>query len=192
MTDSRPEGTLQALWQSQPLQQRAVSIDEVRARARYLERRVARRNRREYLAAVVVLLAYATILWFAPVAAVRIGAGLIIVATIFLCYRLRTYGSATPLERNAGMHTSVEFYRAQLERQRDLLRSVWRWALLPFVPGALVALVGLARARPELTSRLVVYGVASLALMVGLHALNRRAAGRIQRELDRFNESVGR
>ena len=37
MTDSRPERTLQALWQSQPRGEHAMSVAEVRERARRLE-----------------------------------------------------------------------------------------------------------------------------------------------------------
>src|SRR6185295_13842227 len=76
MTDSRPEGTLQALWQSQPRGEHAMSVEEVREGARRLERRVARRNRREYIAAVVVVIGYGWILWRIPFATARIGAGL--------------------------------------------------------------------------------------------------------------------
>src|SRR5713226_3212172 len=68
MTDSPPDGTLQALWQSQPSSERAMSIEEVREQARRLERRVARRNRREYIAAVVVVFGYGWILWRVPFA----------------------------------------------------------------------------------------------------------------------------
>jgi hypothetical protein len=102
MTDSRPEGTLQALWQSQPPSERAMSIEEVREKTRRLERRVVRRNRREYIAAVVVLVGYGWILRRAPSPAVRVGAGLIIAATIFICYQLRVHGSAASLQADVG------------------------------------------------------------------------------------------
>src|SRR5207244_12916710 len=108
----------------------ARSMEHVQEGARRLERRVARRNRREYIAAVVVVVGYGLILWRAPFATARIGAGLIIAATIFICYRLHMYGSADSLRTDVGMKSSLDFYRAQLERQRDLLHSVWRWALL--------------------------------------------------------------
>jgi hypothetical protein len=108
MTDSRPEGTLQALWQSQPPSERAMSIEEVREKARRLERRVVRRNRREYIAAVVVLVGYGWILRRAPSPAVRVGAGLIIAATIFICYQLRVHGSAASLQADVGIKSSLD------------------------------------------------------------------------------------
>jgi hypothetical protein len=190
MTDSRPEGTLQALWQSQPPSERAMSIEEVREKARRLERRVARRNRREYIAAVVVLVGYGWILRRALSPAVRVGAGLIIAATIFICYQLRVHGSAASLQADVGIKSSLDFYRVQLERQRELLHSVWRWYLLPFAPGFLVLLIGQALAQPARVSFVVVYGVLVLIGGGGLHALNRRGAARIQRALDRLKDNA--
>jgi hypothetical protein len=190
MTDSLQEDPLQTLWQSQSRGERAMSIEHVREGARRLERRVARRNRREYIAAVVVVFVYGWTLWLLPIAAARIGAGLIIAATIFVCYRLHVHGSAASLQADVGIESSLEFYRVQLERQRDLLRSVWRWFLLPFVPGFLVLLIAYALAQPARVSLVVAYGVVALSLGVGLHALNRRAAARIQRVLDRLNDNT--
>jgi hypothetical protein len=190
MTDPRPEGTWQSLWQSQPPSERAMSIEEVREEARHLERRVARRNRREYIAAVVVVVGYGWILWRAPSAAIRVGAGLIIAATIFICYQLRVHGSAASLQADLGIKSSLDFYRVQLERQRELLHGMWRWCLLPFVPGLLVLLIGQALAQPARVSFVVTYGVLVLILGVGLHAVNRRVAARLQRALDRLKDNA--
>jgi len=189
MTDALPDGALQALWQSQSSDHAAMSLEAVREKARQLERRVARRNRREYIAAVVVVVSYGWILWRAPTSTIRVGAGLILGATLLICYRLYLHGSAAPLDATVGITTSLEFYCGQLERQRDLLRSVWRWCLLPLVPGFLVLLIGTARAQPAHTTAIVVYAVLALMLGVGLHVLNSRAAARIERALDRLKES---
>lgn len=180
----------QALWQSQSRGEPAISLEQVREMARRLERRVARRNRREYIAAVVVVFGYGWILWQVPLAAVRIGAGLIIAATIFVCYRLHVHGSAASLRTDLGMKSSLEFCRAQLERQRDLLCSVWLWYVLPFAPGFLVLLIGLARAHPARVSRVVAFGVLVLITGIGIHALSRRVAARIQRALDRLKDNA--
>ena len=58
MTDS-PQDPAQTLWQSQSRGVPAMSLEQVREKARQLERRVARRNLREYIAAVVVVFALA-------------------------------------------------------------------------------------------------------------------------------------
>jgi hypothetical protein len=163
-----------------------MSIADVREHARRLERRVDRRNRREYIAGVAVVAGYGWILWRAPSITARAGAGLIVAATIFICYQLHVHGSAASLQADIGLQSSLDFYRAQLERQRDLLRGVWRWCLLPFVPGFLVLLTGQALAQPARVSFVAAYGVAALMLGIALHALNRHVAARIQQALDRL------
>jgi hypothetical protein len=166
-----------------------MSIEEIREKVRYLERRVGRRNQREYIAAVLVVAGYGLIFWRAPSAAIRVGAGLIIAATIFVCYQLRVRGGAASLDADAGHKSSLDFYRTQLERQRELLHDVWRWYLLPFAPGAVVLLVGWALAWPARVWSVVGYGVMVLMVGIGGHALNRRAAARIQRVLDRLDDN---
>lgn len=110
-------------------------------------------------------------------------------ATAVVCYRLRVHGSAASLPSNVGITNSLEFCRAQLGRQRDLLRSVWLWFLLPFVPGFVVGLAGYARAQPSHRPATIVYGVLVLILGIGLHVLNHRAAARLQRVLDRLKDN---
>jgi len=123
MAEPIDEGALQALWQSQSRGEPAIAVEDVRAWARRLEQRVARRNRREYIAAVVVLVGCGWILWRAPVASARIGSGFIIAATLYICYRLHVHGSAASLRTDVGMTSSLDFLRTQLERQRDLLQA---------------------------------------------------------------------
>jgi hypothetical protein len=79
---------------------------------------------------------------------------------------------------------ALDFHRTQLTRQRDLLREVWSWYILPFVPGMLLMLIGFGVAHPERIRFIVAYAVALAGLMIGLHLLNRRAATGIQRRLD--------
>jgi hypothetical protein len=38
----------------------------------------------------------------------------------------------------------VEFHRRELTRQRDLLRSVWRWYIAPIAPGLVIFSAGAA------------------------------------------------
>src|SRR5262249_18934505 len=186
MSDRPRRDDLQALWQSQPRTDAALSLEEIHTAQRRLEERIGRRNRREYIAAAIVVIAYGAIVWVGPSAALRAGGGLVIAATLWVVHKLRVHGGASPLPADLAVTTAVEFHRAELERQRDLLRSVWLWALLPFAPGMAAFAIGLARQRPERTLHVVAFAVASAVLMAALHVLNRRAAARIQRRLDRL------
>ena len=76
------------------------------------------------------------------------------------------------------------------ERQRDLLRSVWSWYLLPFVPGLLFLHVGFMQAQSASTARFIVLGGVAAAAMAGIHFLNRYAASRIQERIDRLRAEM--
>jgi hypothetical protein len=128
-------------------------------------------------------------MWVGPSGTIRLGAGLVIAATVFVVYQLHKRGTAKSLPADLGLRGSLDFHRVQLERQRELLRSVWSWALLPLMPGFLVLQIGLALALPARTARFIVIGVSYVVLAVGLHALNRHVAARIQQRLDRLKEN---
>ena len=86
------------------------------------------------------------------------------------------------------VRSALEFHCAQLVRQRDLLRSVWWWYLLPLLPGMLLVQIGQALEYPERLSRIIVYCVVGAAGAAGIYALNRLAAARIQERIDRLRE----
>jgi hypothetical protein len=190
MADVSHDNDAQALWQSQPRGEPVISLEEIRARARRMERRVARRNVREYVALPIVVAAFGSVIWVGPTSSMRVGAGLIIAAAVFVVYRIHRRGTATSLPADLASNSALHFHRAQLEGQRDLLRSVWSWALLPFVPGILLMLIGASIARPEWMRLIVAYGISFAGLMIGLHVLNRGAAARIQHLLDRLPERL--
>jgi len=82
----------------------------------------------------------------------------------------------------------------QAERQRDLLRGVWRWYLLPFVPGLAVFLLGLFRWTMKLPNApaharviMITFGLTAAGcglVFVAVGKLNQWAARKIQREID--------
>ena len=74
MSDVQPAGGVQDLWQGQPAEGGALSLDELRTRARWVERRIRRRNLREYVAAVVAVIGFGGGAWIAPTPLIRIGA----------------------------------------------------------------------------------------------------------------------
>ena len=80
-----------------------------------------------------------------------------------------------------GLTSSVDFYRQQLARQRDLAASPWEF-LAPFVPGVGLSLFGRSLDRPPAqTAPIVAFGV---ALFLAVAWVNRRTARKLQREID--------
>jgi hypothetical protein len=193
MTDPQNDRELQALWQSQPPGKdvgSAIALNLIREMAQGFEGRITRRNRREYVVAAVVVAVLGWQMFMFPTVLLRIGAGLSIAAVIAVAYMLRLWGTAQTQPSDLALTSALEFHRAQLEKQRDLLRSVWWWYLLPFVPGVLVTVIGRALAQPERMAQIIAWSVGMIVIMVGGYVLNQRAAARIQRRIDRLKESL--
>jgi len=196
MSDESPQDRhMKELWQSQPTEGVRMSIDQIRVSAGRFERRIQWRNVREYVAAIAVVVFASFEFWRAGDAMVRIGFGLMIAGIFYLIWHLLSKGTWRPLPEDAGLSSCIEFQRRQLEQQRDLLNSVWRWYLGPLIPGMAVLLLAFASANPGHLKHpaLVVVPEAMffVAICVGIVLVNGRAARRLQRQIDEL-EQAGR
>ena len=187
--DQRPRD-VKDLWQGQPADGTRVPLDELRRRSRRLERLVGWRNLREYIGAVVVVVGFGRVAWFAETPLIRAGACLWVAAAVFVAYHLHRWGSAQPMPEQMALTGCLQFHRSALERQRDLLRSVWKWYLLPCLPGLLVFNIGLALAHPERLSALITTAALVAPLTVVIVLLNTRGANRIQARIDALESDV--
>ena len=83
-------------------------------------------------------------------------------------------------------------------RQRDALKSVWRWYLLPFVPGMLVFTLGttLETASEIPLSAAFASGAISLGFIglvfYGIHALNAHAAKKVDAEISAIDAAMSK
>ena len=127
------------VWQSQRTDPAPVDIADIRGRSLKFRRQIWRRNLGEYAASALVVAVFGLFSWTADGFWTRTGALLVIGGTLYMCYELHKRGSIRTASPGA---SSVVFHRAELERQRDALQSVWRWYLAPFVPGLTVHAVG--------------------------------------------------
>jgi hypothetical protein len=173
-----------ALWQAQTGSTPPFTAAEIARRASLLSSRVGRRNRREYMAAALVVLIFGAYLIVFRHPLMQLGSALIMVAALFVIWRLKTHGTATPPEQ-AGSLAGVDAYRVELVRQRDLLRGVWLWYLAPFVPGFVLFLAGVVRlSRAPIGPRFAIVVVFCLLVFGGIAYLNFRGARLLQREID--------
>ncbi len=183
-----------ALWRDQPLTRVEIPVEELRRRARRFERRIAWRNLREYAAGALVAGVFGSCAWTAPALLVRLGSVLVIAGVLFALATLHVRGASGSAPAELAFSPCLEFHRRQLERQRELLRGVWTWYLLPPVPGLAVFLAGLlawtlaqpnAPAHRPLIAGVFLATAAGCALVLaGVARLNRRAARNVQHELD--------
>jgi hypothetical protein len=160
-----------------------IAVDDFARDVRRFELTIRRRNRQEVLAAVVVIVGFAVFLWHGPEWIMRIGCGLAMAGALFIIHRIRARGTGYPIPTNVALSVSIAAYRRELERQRDLLRTVTWWYLLPLLPGMAVLMLGQALARSQPTGAFRVFG---LFLVVGVltQQLNQRAARKLQQKID--------
>ena len=146
--ESSQDRRMKELWQRQKTEGVRMTVEQVQASAGKFQRRIQRRNAREYVAAVAVVLIFAFEFWRAGEVLARIGFALVIAGTVYLAWHLHSRGSWEPLPKDAGLSSVIDFQRRELVRQRDLLRGVWRWYLGPLIPGMAVLIVAFGRANP--------------------------------------------
>jgi len=93
------------------------------------------------------------------------------------------------LPNGADTVTGLRFYRAQLERQLEVLKSVWSWYLAPLVPGFVVYTIGHPLKVPRLASwvGLALMDLAVAAMFVFIWRMNQKAARCLQRMIKELN-----
>jgi hypothetical protein len=167
----------------------ALDASALQRAALRLRRRVWRRNLTEWGAAVLLLPLCVYRLSNDQRVVARLGALAIAMAAIYVSAALWARGR---VGRQPETASTLEFSRAHvsaLEGQARLLESVWRWYLLPFVPGVALsyadgALGALAKGAP---ARVWLLMLASWSLtwlvFYGIARLNQRAARDLRREI---------
>ena len=131
-----------SIWQNQETEGTTVTLDDIRKRAARFQKRIRNRNLREYIASVVVIAAFAFVAWQTPGWMIKSGSALIVAATIFVAWQLHRRGRAQAVPDGATAGGLLAFHREELVRQRDAVRSVWLWYLLPFQPGMALLMLG--------------------------------------------------
>jgi hypothetical protein len=181
-------GDLNRLWQELASNPVRVSPDDLRRETEKLRSRVRLRN--SYISGVccLIIAAYCAFFFYSTTRLERIGSAISIVGTTlagiqFLRRPARRIPDSATIE-------CIHFYRAELERQRDLhrARGVLSW-LLPFLPGPILFNAAVALDSPMLAPLLWLQMAAFLMIAAMVVALNLRLARKYQRRLDALDAS---
>ena len=148
-----------------------------------------RRNIREYVASLLAAMGF--VYFFSTTHAVlfRIAYVLFIAGLGWVVFQLHRKGSSTSMPAAMGTSPSLQFFRSELERQRDVVKNVWPWYLAPLVPGFVVLTVGYARSRPYpagLASALWLDAIVAVLFFL-VWKMNQRAARCLQRTIDELH-----
>jgi Flp pilus assembly protein TadB len=183
MENEVPPDNLKDLWQNQNVEPIVMSLEELRRKAAEFQKRIRHRNLREYVASGVVLVAFSYYLWRFP--AMRLACSLILAGTLYVMYQLHTKGAAKVVPESLALDTCLAFHQRELERQRDLSRDIWKWYLLPFVPGLIAFVAAMLQSTGWIRGLLSILFCA--AVFYFGWRLNKRAADKLQRQIDELN-----
>ena len=180
---------LRDLWAGQETGGFAMPVEEVRRRAGAFQSRIRTRNMTEYAAALFVLIAFGGVALTVPDWGVRAGAALIMLGTLYVVWKLHTMARAAGSGEIDAALSLTDFHKGELLRQRAALATVWRWYLMPFVPGMIVFLsaVSFTPDNPApLAAKLIVFffslGIVG-TLFAGIAWLNARAVKALDKEI---------
>ena len=155
------------------------------AARRNLKRRFGR-NFREYAAGAIAIVLLGFSFASSHDVLSRVASALLIAGMAYVFYQLHRQGRAKNVPAAMGLEHSLQFYRSELERQRDLVSNVWTWYLGPFVPGLLISMIAAMLHDTHLRHVAVVafwYALIA-AFFIFAWRLNVRAARCLQRMID--------
>ena len=186
---NKPNNSIEQIWQSQPVEGTKMSVEAIRLRATRFERRISRRNVRETIASLLVIVFFGYFFATTPAVLLRITWGLFIAGMVWIVIALRVKGSPKSMPAAMGNSSCLEFFRSELERQRDLLKNVFPWYLAPLIPGylALNVAYGYTFHRPRVWAGLALLDLIFIAVFVGVWWMNQRAARCLQRSIDELD-----
>jgi hypothetical protein len=179
----------QKLWQDQPVEGIKMSAEEIRKRAGKFERKIRWRNRRESVGCLIVSGLFAYFLVDTHEFLFRIAYGLFIAAMIWIAIQLHRKGSVQSLPAGLEASSSLQFFRKELERQRDAVKNVWPWYLAPMVPGYVMLTIAYAVSFPQPVRWMgvAVFDLFMVLVFIGIWKMNLRAAKCLQRSIDELN-----
>lgn len=182
-------------WQSSVEIGGALPLDDVRKGADKFYRIVKWRNRVEYAACTVAVVIFTYYFFTMPHILHKLGSALTVAAAIFAPWQLHRRASAVAPEM-AGTMPIYLYLRGQLVRQRDAVKTIFSWYILPFVPGIALFIAGngldpkVEAAGPPHWMRWSAL-VAMFAIVAFIWWLNQVGARRMQKRIDEIDALLG-
>jgi hypothetical protein len=170
------------VWQNQPLENQPMPIDEIRSKAQQFEKRVSRRNLREYIGGALGIAIFTIYLFIFRNPVARAGSVLIIAGVVMIMIQIYKRASPGSLPVDLALTASLEFHRRELVRQRDLLRSVMWWYIAPIVPGLVVFGAGVTP-RHAAGAGALINAILLVCIFGAIYWANHRAAQVLDRQI---------
>src|ERR1035441_10826594 len=101
---------LRNVWQNQPVENTPVPLEEIQRKARRFEKRIDRRNLREYAGAAVGIAAYTFYIFIFHSLVVRAGSVLVIAGVLYVVVQLYRRASPGKLPPGLAVIPSLQIY----------------------------------------------------------------------------------
>lgn len=177
-----------SLWMHQDVNSPPLSLEQLRERSNWLEKKIRQRNLVEYIAAAIVIPIFTGYAIFLSEPMVRLGSVMIIVGVLYVMWELYRRASPAKLDPSATATHVLAFHRAELLRQQRALEGVWLWYIGPMVPGLLVFVLGpMFMHGPHDWVNMCTTFASFAAFFAGVYWLNWRVARQIRREIERLD-----
>lgn len=186
-SDYLPED-LKNIWQELETNSIQLSPEKIRNETALLRKGVGRRSVAGGAIGLFLIACFSLFFFIFPNWLQRAGSVLTVAGVVFLVVQVRMRRVlAIP---DSGATDCLNFYRAELERQRDFHRGKWFWSrMLVFMPGPIVFMLGFAQAYPKLAAGIHLELAAFLILSVIAIPLNLRLARQYQCRIDALDQS---
>jgi hypothetical protein len=189
-----PDDPLKGVWLSQPVELTQMTATDLTTASSGFERKVRRRNYIEYVAGAFAAAAFAYMGLFTRQNWItRTGDVVIILGVAFMLWQLHRRGSPGRTPAGGAVESLLMFQRTELARQRDALKAVPVWYLLPAVPGFIVLGLGSMQDRARhmafqqnLAIAITAWVIIALVLTI-VWLLNAWVAARLDRAIDRID-----
>jgi hypothetical protein len=183
-----PNDEICNLWQNQTPRPSPLTLADLRRRSGRFRSQVAWRNFREYAVSALLVVYFSDRAWNPGSGGMRAGYLLMAAGLLYMMYQLHRRAASIGTPAEVAWTPCLSHYRAELERQRDVLRAVWKWYLGPLVPGlaVILATAGVTGFRHSVLAGFLALAIAGViaAVLWWVGDLNRRAAAGIEQQLD--------
>lgn len=186
MMESNSDTEILRLWEQQSREEHIMPPDDIRTKAERLDKKSRRWRMATVVLFALLLIKGAVEVWTQEGILERAGDLLLMAALVYAGYRYRKQRLAAPPVA-LGRTNCVDFYRAELVRQRDLSQDSWGY-LLPFVPGLALALLD-GVLEPRTTGQLIAIVAGFVGLFLGIAWWNAHTARKFQNEMDALDAS---
>lgn len=170
MTSDNSPDDLRSLWQAQPQATFQMSPDELQRRMKRLNRTLLIRDMTGWFVCVTEIAFFIACFILIPQTVARVGSVLIALGMAFMLGQVwldqRRRRASRAAAETSGNINSLDYFRAELARQREFHRGVWFWSrMAALFPGMLVFGIGAIVVLPW-PDNLVGYAITGVTVII--------------------------